>query len=604
MEKSRIRRKQGIKARPTKKFAAAKPGDRPSSPRLFPAWVLALGLACAAAAMWTLPLNDIPYNQWGDTTDYFSVIRGAADALREGQFPVREIPHVLLRLPPVFQRYGVFQFYNSLLMNLAGGLALAGAGPWQALMGLVFLAVFSGFAGCFALARRLECGVKAAAAAAALYTLAPNHLLSLAYKGAYSEQCVFGILPWLFLSVFNTATRPGWKAVVLNGLAWALLMHTHHVFHAWTVPFLGLGLVLWRFLKRPPQFSFPRCLAGYGLGLVLSLWFVLPGLLVGRRFTALETVQAPLSGLQVLASLRNLFGFALAGLPSGAEINTPSLYHLGWPILAGILAFALYHRRAGLKEPVLWLFLAAFFLAWGPVNYWGLLGPWKMIQTKSRFMVYAVLFGSLLAGLAWQKLAWASSRTALGVLVLVQLAIHHPYQQTTSLGYSLDGLSKAVDRQGVLLYHQPYPYLIPETLAGRMAGQPDLREASGTPLKSFQIANGLEVLAPSGRPQGSLQTGLKTRAALQGVAPGSLALLPAPWYPFLYRLHINGKEVAYGRVENRLAVALPGGDVELSYRLTGIGWANTLSLVAWILLLGGMGFVGIKKWKLWEVNRA
>jgi hypothetical protein len=69
------------------------------------------------------------------------------------------------------------------------------------------------------------------------------------------------------------------------------------------------------------------------------------------------------------------------------------------------------------------------------------------------------------------------------------------------------------------------------------------------------------------------------------VEEGSLAVLPAAWYPGLYRLEINGHGAPCGRVGNRLAARLPQGDVELRYCLAGYAWANILSLAAWAALL-------------------
>lgn len=557
----------------------------PGKTSRFPALVLGLSLAASLWALRTTPFNRVLENPWGDALDHFSMIQAASQALGQGQFPPREIPRVSLRLPPVFERYGVFQFYSNFPLTLAGGLAFLGLNPWHAFWLVTLLAFLAGFLGIFRLGRELGLGEEASAAAGLFYTLAPYHLALLSYRGALPELCVLGLLPWIFLFSFQAARDPGWKAVALSGLAWAALMHTHHVFHAWTLPFFLSFLLLWRYLKAGAGFKLWKAMLGYLLGLALSLWFVLPGALVGRHFLGLASAPAMAAGAgDALYTLKTLLAHSWLNSWLGLEGRGYHVYHMGWPILAGVLAFLIRRRKQSFREPLLWLFLAAFCLTWGAVFYWKLLGPLQMMQTKFRLLTYICLFGSLAAGLSLDRLPAFKARMAVLLLFLATCALHLPYQQASALPFSLDELARAQQDRGVELHHQPYPYVIPEAEAEAM-GEPDLALQASRPLQSRELEPGLEALSPSGFPRAAVEAGTWTRVRFTGVAEGTLALLPAAWYPGLYIMEVNGQRAAYGRVGNRLAAALPRGDVILRYRFAGSSLANGISLAAWAGLL-------------------
>jgi tetratricopeptide (TPR) repeat protein len=560
-----------------------KKAGRPALEKAMPVWILALAVICSLWAMRAFPVNRVQYSFSGDTQDHFALILAAAQGLKEGQFPLREIPHVMLRLPPVYQRCAYYQFYAVLPMTLAGGMVLAGLNPWHALGIILFLSFLAGFLGIRALTRRLGGNEEAGAAAGICYTLAPYHLLSFSARGAFVEEFAFGLLPWIFLFSWRAAREKGRGNVAALGLLWATLMHTNHIYHAWLLPMLALGLLLGRWQAKG-EFNISRPAAGYGIGLALSAWFVFPGYLAGRHFLGLvpegsAAIPNPFPDLISLVAYPWLY--PLVGLNPEAMDSYP----VGWPILAGVVLFAVRKGRAFLKEPFFWLFLAVFLLAWSPQDVVKDLGPLRMIQFKCRFLVFLCLFGSILAGLSLQGLSLSFSRAALLFLFLFQAAVHAPFQAVSSQPFSLDEFSNTVEKQGVRLVHPPYYYVIPETEAQRMGGYPDLELASAVSLKRFELGPGLEILSPTAFPEAQMETGLWTRISFKGVRPASLALLPAAWFPGLYRMEINGRPAAYGRVENRLALGLPEGDVELRFKLAGIRWANWLSLAAWAALL-------------------
>jgi hypothetical protein len=397
---------------------------------------------------------------------------------------------------------------------------------------------------------------------------------------------VFGILPWVALFSIRAGRKPSPKAVALSGLAWACLMLTHHVFHLWTVVFLAPAMLLEKFLRRKPGFSLAHAGLGYGLGLALSAWFVLPGALVGSHFLQYGNQTTAGCGFTPLFDLKILLAHPWVSPWLGINEAGLNVYHIGWPILAGVILALVRQKKALARQPFFWLLAASLLLAWGPFVYWKAAGPLQMIQFKFRLLIYVGLFGCVLCGLGLAGLNRAKGRALAVGLIFFQAWFHAPYQQASPLAEDIASLAQNVQSRGIIANHPPYLFVIPAAEADRMDQGSDLEAASSRDLKSFHLEDGLDIMGSKGAPKGRAAPGIWTSVFLSGVEPGSLAVLPAPWYPGLYRLEINGQKTGYGRVEDRLAARLPPGDVELRYRLSGYVWANWLSLAAWILLAG------------------
>jgi hypothetical protein len=157
-----------------------------------------LVFAALAVSVWAMvftPISHLP--ALGEFNNYVDLGSAAAEAMREGQFPIREAPRMAMETPPVFKRYPQFHFHAFLPSNLAGLLILAGLLPYHALLVVVLASFLAGFLGLVYWGRRQRVSFPAALAGGLVFTLAPYHLLAWSTIQAPVEVMAFGLIPWV-----------------------------------------------------------------------------------------------------------------------------------------------------------------------------------------------------------------------------------------------------------------------------------------------------------------------------------------------------------------------------------------------------------------------
>ena len=542
----------------------------------------AIGLAVSAWAMLNTPWNRVLDMPNRDAMSHAGLVASAAEALREGQVVAREVPRCMLHVPPVFDRYALFQFYSFLPYEAGGLVALAGISPYHALVGIVFFGYFLGFLGCFRLGRRLGISVGGAVAAAVIFTLAPYHLHDWGQRGAFPELAAFALLPWVLETSLGASRRPGLGAWLGCSLAWCALMLTHNIFHAWSAALFFL-LVLMERLKEKGT-AIWRPLSAYLFAAALSAFFLAPVARLGPSFSVLEIQPFQMRSLTGIGHLLNLpWLFPWFGYAGGAD----DYFQIGWPILAGACLHVFRARKDALKNPFLWAFALAVFLAWSPLDFWGFLGPLKLVQFPYRLLAYATLFGAVLAGQACASLEFADKPVFTFGLFAACAILALPYQALMIPGpFSPEALADAHKEMGLALFSEANAYVVGDENARKLEPPLPLEglEKQG---RCRELGEGVEACF-SGQPPklAGMKTGLWTQLRFEGAGPRTVVLLPAPWYPDLYRVEVDGKAAGYGRVGNRLAMKLPEGGSVIRYRFAGWGWANALSLAAWAAWLG------------------
>jgi hypothetical protein len=545
---------------------------------------MTLGLLAAGLAMWPTPLDRLPVSPVNDALNHSDFIASAAGALAEGQWLLREVPRV--RDDETFHRYALFQFYSVVPYTMGGLLVLAGMTPYRAMAALVGLSFALGFWGVFVLARSRGAGTAAALAGALAYTFAPYHLADWYARYAFPELVALGLLPWVLWAGLRAGDTRRLRDAAFSALAWALLIHTHHVFHAWAL-FFFCAYALWRAVadKTGPK-PLAWMAASYALGLACSAAFFAPAVLVGGKFLVgkiyLPFEQAALNPLKVLLSP------VYTAVAQVREESPGLALQVGWPILAAALVEAAARGRRAAREAALACWILSFLVVWSPLDFWRFTGSLASVQFPYRLLAFNMLFGSLLAAAAWQRLrpglawklllpcglvlaawfTWPHARVPL-------LEISPATQQALHARGGMPLRTNLLVRYGFQIY--------PEWLS---AAYPELRLGPPGPRKKRFWDDGVTTDSLAQKPRGvRLQWGRLTRLDLAGQASRTLVTLPALWYPGLYRVWVDGQPHAWGREGAWLAVLLEEGQHTVEFRMAGLAWANALSLAAWAVLL-------------------
>lgn len=211
------------------------------------------------------------------------VATGFTDALGEGVLYPRWLEASNLGMGGPF-----FVFYSPLAYWAAGGLALAFGDVLAGLRWTVVLAGLLAGLGFWA-AFRHRAPPAAVAAGAALYVVAPYHVLDLYWRFAFAEYVAFAWLPLLFLFARRVVEGRGAQGVAGLALCYAGLLFTH-VLTAFLAP-LVLGPYLLARLLRSRRWSRLAPLAAAGVvGVTLAGAYVVP-MLAQRPWVHLEWVR-------------------------------------------------------------------------------------------------------------------------------------------------------------------------------------------------------------------------------------------------------------------------------------------------------------------------
>lgn len=231
------------------------------SPR-FVACLIIFGLA--TLAMIPAFIRGLPSDS--DAVLHYRWATGFIETLKEGSLYPRWLAEpnhgqgspTMVYYPPL--QFYVIAFFYLLTGNVLKSLLL---GCWLALS-LSGLTMY--------LFTRSSLSHKASLFAAAIYMLAPYHLLDLYERAALTEFWSFVWVPLIFYAIGRVARLPGWKAVPLLSLAYALLLLTNTpISFAVTLILPIYALFITRRLT-----GLGKITAGLVLGLGLSAIFIVP----------------------------------------------------------------------------------------------------------------------------------------------------------------------------------------------------------------------------------------------------------------------------------------------------------------------------------------
>jgi hypothetical protein len=491
----------------------------------------------------------------------------AAGAMQEGQFPIREVPRLNHHR---VERDPSFQFYAVLPYTVAGLFGLAGLDPHHALVLAVVVTFLVGYLGTFLLCAEVGAEPTGATLGAAIFTLAPYHLTDWFGRAAFPELVSFGVLPWTFWASWRLARRFDALRVALAGIAWAALVLSHNIFHVWTVPLLG-ALITWEAWVGEQRDLRPwNIVPGYLLGLGLSLFFFAGPLLLGSSLAVAGTAT-PFSDA-IFSTLPIVLSPVWARVPEA--VLSPNIgLQIGWPCLAGLVAFVAGRRVASLRSGFALLFLITLFMVWSPVDFWRYLGPFTVIQFPYRLLAYGTLFGSVLAAVSFGRLE--HRRGAVLLASVVALALWALDWKAVAPSMSLDQLERGFRARGATMRNGLAYMMTPEA---RRSRYPDDDLLRGRPA-NVHPGPGKLFYGAFDEPHvafGPSRSGVTSSVQVWSERP-AFVVLDRTWYPGVLDVRVNGAPARHGYFDGLLAVEIPPGTSVVEHQFRGWWWANLVS---------------------------
>lgn len=534
------------------------------------------------------PYRGPDYRRSGDLDCVLGMTVEASNALAEGQFPIRVAPRQRESM-----RFPLFQYYGNFPYTVTGLISRGVDGnPYTAWKIAMLLTFVVGAVGAEKLAYLLTRRRGASVLAAVVFLIAPYQFTDMNARGAFSEQLAFNLLPIAFYFSFRAFLSRRWRYVPACAVAWAVVGLTHNIAYVYGVLFMAALFLSYTRLTRRSLERIPRLAAAGALQAGLVLWYFVPQLLTMKLLIIGNPpldpyVWADLNPLYVLLSPR------LTATP--AAVNAPGLgLQVGWPILAGAvltcLALALRRqnrfRRATALRLVL-LLAASFFITWSPFDFWKHvpLILW-FVQFPYRMLMFVVLFGALVAGLAlsgWfpRRIPWPVACVAAFLLALSTL----PFLRLPAeiWPHFVEGEMSAPNvGAGALAAYFVLPSAVQQTSwlpvdFNRADWDYVLQTIDAQ--KSAPAVAGKRV--PVAADRNRVKMGRIVHYSMNASSPVLLEL-PVLYYPRVMEVRDNGVRIKHGNVGHYLAVKLPPGRHHLAIRYVGIHWANTVSAVGWL----------------------
>jgi hypothetical protein len=422
-----------------------------------------------------------------------------------------------------------------------------------------------------------------------VFITAPYMITDIHARVAYPETVSFCLLPAIFY--FSTrCLRSRRLGPLLGGaVAWSAVGLSHNITFLYASLFFAVlygSFVRW---DRRTLGGLLRVGGAYGLGLLLNAWYLAPQFAT-LSMLKIATMEWSVHGHAWLTPLNVLLAPSLVlPTPYPVPLDNPHFgLQCGWPILAAAVLACYYacgglplspRQRGWLVRPLV-LLSVALFLVWSPFDFWQFLPrEFSYVQFSYRLLMFVVLFGALLAGsvlaLTCRKglspVAFLGCIAGLGVLAGPYLSVVH--SSTDQVSVAREVRAPDMGRWAANEVYRLQPEGPIDTLRPLLAGP-------GSP-----------AVIPVSQSRPTTDFGRWTVCRYQAAAP-CLLQLPIHYYPGLLRVRDNGSVVAYGSLDGWLALPLAPGVHAIEVRFRGCGWANALSVGAWLLVLTG-GFATV-----------
>lgn len=554
---------------------------------------LLLYLLIGVGILW--PYRTSKFRPAGDLTNVMALSIEAERAWREGQFPIRVGPDMQNH-----QGYAVFQYYGNFPYSVMGGMtAFLGIDPytgWKLMTLASFLA-----AGYFTMRFSLWlCGnFRASVVAGAVFLCAPYLMTDIHARGAFAEMLAFNLMPAAFYSTARTISSRRWNYICWCAISWTIIGLTHNITYLYGATFGALFFLPFPFFGKVVR-RFGRLLLAAIAHALMILWYVLPQFRTIPLLN-LHSASNPF-GSANLTLLRILLAPVLTNTPEGASTPTLGL-QVGWPILAGVLLALIGFFRFGQRRlrwvSHLWLvlcFAAAFFGVWSPVDFWvHVPSVYYFIQFTYRMLVFVVVFGSALTAIGLARVfprrvpnwAWVLALAGAGLAVSSYVPRGHSvipdfvnslYANPMNEGLTEYLPSADVMRKTSVSDADPKTVHWADHLAqlDEHPPGPGRRPRIGLPLKLVQY-------------------GGKIRCDYTATEPVWLDL-PVLDYPGMLDVQDNHRRVPYFNSGLYVSIPVAAGGHHITVKFVGVRWANVVSLIAVLAVIGVLGFSAVRHW--------
>jgi uncharacterized membrane protein len=269
--------------------------------------------------------------------------------------------------------------------------------------------------------------------AAALYLLAPYHLLDLYQRASLSEFWAFAWVPLVLYAIHRVTTGGDWRAVTLLAVGYGLLLLTHVLTAFAMTVILPIYVV---FLTRDWR-RIGKTVAGLALGVGLSAIFVAP-LILERDYVRLHRIHQDKFTRSFL--IENLpAAFKADPLPQGQE---PEFFYQNrdyffyeenlviFILLFALISLLIWGRQQNESRPLraIWVVTLISLLMTTRLSEpaWRIIPGLPYMQFPFRWLLLASTGMALLSAAAF-PLAMARrgrSRTAFGALIVLLLALN------------------------------------------------------------------------------------------------------------------------------------------------------------------------------------
>lgn len=323
-------------------------------------------------------------------------------ALFAGQFPPRWIDGLGFGFGyPFYNFYPPFVYYLGEIFHLLG-ISLIDSTKLVMGLGFILSGLFS-----YLLAKEFF-GKIGGLVTAVFYIYAPYHSLDVYVRGALAEFYTFVFLPAVLWSTLKLVKERSKNWLVINSFFLSLMLLSHNlitlIFMPFYFAFAGF-LVLQEKDKKKIIVSFTY---SFVLFLGFSAYFWLPAI-VERQYTLVDQIlTGELASYKLhFVYLRQFinsswgYGGSIYGLNDGMSFEVGKL-HLVLTVLGGVLGLYFFLKKKKEWQVFMFyvlcfmfsLFMASFYSQF----IWDKLPPLWYVQFPWRFLVFTVLFSSILAG--------------------------------------------------------------------------------------------------------------------------------------------------------------------------------------------------------------
>lgn len=515
-----------------------------------------------------------------DMVPHVAHVIQAKMALDQGQFPIRTAPW-----QDGNYGYAVFQFYAPVFYTIAGLVYkfLIPQNPYVALKFVLWLAMLFGAVFLFKTILLFVESTVIAFLTSIVYLMSPYLLINIFERGAIPEVVAQATIPFVLYYSFKIlfAQKFAVRNFVFAAIGWFLLTGTHIITFVYFSLFFALFLILFTILNKSNVKNLFFVGVPYLFGLCLGSYYIFPILFYQSVLNA--GANAGMGGFQfetLLPTLLSITPTSPMPLPGNGRLDpSMKLYmSLGLPMLLtiGSLCYLLFVEKTlfnkkfkKLSVGLLITFFVAFFAVWTPFDFWPYLPKFLQIaQFTWRLLTQtmwpgAILFAVLLASVYGEKLNITHGAIGL-ILICVSLSPWITSQEVGSIHVN-DIVAKPDLGYGRL------DYLVRSTLAEIPSSAVTLPIAS--------------TLGSCNRDGKHTQCNFYTQAAENTIQ------LPLTYYPDMLDVRVNGKETQYFSslymdYYNVVTLKLPSGSYIVTSTFRGLGWANWLSVMSWMVVFG------------------